>query len=34
MAPHNFKAVGEFYKEFNQLEDEEVIQMLQEISPN
>tara|TARA_R110000868_G_scaffold36900_3_gene130487 strand:- start:2887 stop:3510 length:624 start_codon:yes stop_codon:yes gene_type:complete len=34
LAPHNFRAVGEFYQEFNQVEDEEVIQMLQVTAPN
>ena len=33
MAPRNFGSVGAFYQEFNQVEDEEVIQMLQETTP-
>jgi putative phosphoribosyl transferase len=34
MAPYNFRAVGEFYEEFNQVEDQEVMQMLRDINPN
>ena len=27
-APHQFEAVGKFYKDFHQLTDEEVIELL------
>lgn len=30
IAPNNFRAVGQFYEQFNQVEDEEVIQILNE----
>ncbi len=30
LIPENFRAVGQFYKEFNQVDDQEVIQLLKE----
>lgn len=33
MAPQNFNAVGEFYEQFFQVEDDEVIQLLHEANP-
>lgn len=33
MAPQNFNAVGEFYEQFFQVEDDEVIQLLHEAKP-
>ncbi len=30
LEPENFRAVGQFYKEFNQVDDQEVIQLLKE----
>jgi predicted phosphoribosyltransferase len=33
LAPKRFWAIGEFYKDFTQVEDEEVIQLLREFAP-
>jgi predicted phosphoribosyltransferase len=30
LIPENFRAVGQFYKEFDQVDDQEVIQLLKE----
>ncbi len=32
LTPENFRAVGQFYKEFNQVDDQEVVQLLNEAS--
>ena len=32
LTPHNFQAVGQFYAEFNQVNDNEVIRLLKEVN--
>ncbi len=32
IAPNNFRAVGQFYEQFNQVDDEEVIQILNKVN--
>jgi predicted phosphoribosyltransferase len=34
LIPENFRAVGQFYKEFDQVDDQEVIQLLKEATNN
>ena len=33
-APENFRSVGQFYNEFNQVSDEEVIELLRKANEN
>jgi predicted phosphoribosyltransferase len=33
LAPEGFWAIGQFYEDFTQVEDEEVIQLLRQFSP-
>jgi len=33
LAPEKFRAIGQFYEDFTQVEDEEVVKLLREFAP-